>query len=693
MTDTTTFPAARGPGAPFTPADATAINTIRCLAADMVQTAGSGHPGAPMGLAPAAHTLFTRFLRANPSNPGWADRDRFVLSNGHACCLQYILLHLLGYDMSLDDLKQYRHLDSKTPGHPESHMTPGVELTTGPLGQGIANAVGLAMAEAHLAATFNRPDAPKIVDHYTYVILGDGCLQEGVSAEAMSLAGHWKLGKLIALYDDNKVQIDGTTDLAFTENVCQRVEAYGWHTLSVTNGDATDQSALVAALAEAHRVTDRPTLIKVTTTIGFGSSKAGTDKVHGSALGADDVKRVKQQLGMNPDAAFVVPDTVRDLYSSVHARGKEAEVNWHRAFDEYKRKYPDMAADFERRAAGKLPDGIREKLPTFSAKDAPAATRKWSGQVLGILGDLVPDLMGGSADLTSSNLTRWPTAVDFQATGNAHGAYEGRYVRFGVREHGMAAICNGMAAHGLIRPFAATFLNFITYAYPSVRLAALAHHRVLYVLSHDSIGLGEDGPTHQPIETLALLRATPNLWVLRPADGNEVVGAYWAALNAPSIPVALILSRQSVPVLAGSSAEGTGRGAYILQDAANPTVVLVATGTEVALAVEAVALLDGLAVRVVSMPSWELFDAQTRAYQESVLLPGVPVVAVEALGTIGWRRYAHAVVGMRAFGASGAPEAVYAKFGITKEAVAAKAREVVKYFNGKAVPNVLDRFE
>ncbi|KNE56394.1 hypothetical protein AMAG_02203 [Allomyces macrogynus ATCC 38327] len=636
MTESASTPASRGPGMPFRPADATVINTIRCLAADMVQTAGpSGR--AHGACAGRAHAL-TRFLRANPSNPRW---------NGHACCLQYILLHLLGYDIALDDLKRYRQLDSKTPGHPESHMTPVVELIAGPLGQGIANAVGLAMAEAHLAATFNRPDAPKIVDHYTYVILGDGCLQEGVSAEAMSLAGHWKLGKLIELYDDNK--IDGTTDLAFTENVCQRVEAFGWHTLSVPHGDAIDQSALVAALAEAHRVTDRPTLIKVTTTIGFGSSKAGTDKVHGSALGVDDVKRVKQQLGFDPGAAFVVSYTVRELYAAVRARGQEAEANWQRAFEEYKNKYLFLAADFERRAAGRLPDGIREKMPTFSTKDAPAATRKWSGQVLGILGDLIPDLMGGSADLTSSN--RLPG--------------DGQRARRVRRSHGMAAICNGLAAHGLVRPFAATFLNFITYAYPSVRLAALAHHRVIRARAPAD-------------ETLALLRATPNLWVLRPADGNEVVGAYRAALNAPSIPVALILSRQAVPVLSGSSAESTGRGAYVLQDVGNPAVALVATGTEVALAIEAAALLDEFA---------------PRTYHESVLTPGVPVVAVEALGTIGWRQYAHAVVGMRAFGTSRAPDAVYAKFGITKEAVAAKANEVIEYFKGKAVPNVFDRFE
>ncbi|KAJ3351523.1 Transketolase [Allomyces javanicus] len=676
----------------FDATDALAINTIRCLAADMVQKANSGHPGAPMGCAPMAHTLFSRFIRCNPRNPKWINRDRFVLSNGHGCALQYVMLHLLGYDLSMDDLKAFRQLGSKTPGHPEAGHTPGIELTTGPLGQGISSAVGLAIAEAHMAATFNRPGF-ELFDNYTYVILGDGCLQEGVASEAMSLAGHLQLGKLIALYDDNHIQIDGDTELGFTEDVCKRMESYGWHTLVVSDGDSTNPIAIAQAVEAAKKVTDKPTLIKVRTTIGFGSAKAGQEKVHGSPLGAADLAHAKKTLGLNPDETFQVPQSVRDLFAKITARGVAAEEAWNALFKQYQQAHPELAAELARRQKGELPSGLKERLPKYTPADAPVATRKLSENLLNAVAEHLPELMGGSADLTGSNLTRWKTATDFQPPATKLGDYSGRYLRFGVREHGMAAICNGLSAYGGFIPFCATFLVFAQYAAGATRLSSLSHHQVLYVMTHDSIGLGEDGPTHQPIETLAVLRATPNTLVFRPADGNEVSGAYWAALTASHTPSVFALSRQNVPHLEGSSADGVTRGGYVLSEAKDAQITLVGTGTELSLAVDAAKKLreQGIVARVVSLPCWQLFDAQPRAYQDEVFPAGIPVVSVEALGVFGWERYAHASVGLHGFGASGPAPQVYKQFGITVEGLVEKAQATLKYFAGKPVPNKLDR--
>jgi transketolase len=571
-------------------------------------------------------------------------------------------------------------------------MTPGIEVTTGPLGQGVANAVGMAMGEAHLAAHFNR-DNFQIFDNFTYCIVGDGCLQEGVAAEAVALAGHLRLGKLIVLYDDNHVQIDGDTELAFSENVCQRFEAYGWHTMSISNGDNSNPMEIFDAIVAAQKMTDKPSLIKIKTTIGFGSSKAGTEKCHGAPLGAADIIAVKSKLGFDPNASFNVPQRVYDMYARTKQQGVQTEQQWTTLFANYKSSYPELAAEFERRQAGRLPENLRSLLPTYKPEDGAIATRKLSENLLNAVAESLPELFGGSADLTGSNLTRWKSAIDFQSPQTGLGNYGGRYVRFGVREHGMAAICNGVCAYGFFIPFNATFLNFISYALGATRLAALSHHQVLSIMTHDSIGLGEDGPTHQPIETLATLRATPNTLVFRPADGNEVSGAYWAMLNARHSPSVVALSRQNVPQLVGTSIDGVSRGGYVIQENEQAKVTLVGTGTELSLAVEAAQALNsqGVATRVVSLPCWELFDAQPKEYQYNVFRPSVPVVSVEALGVFGWERYAHASVGLTTFGASGPAPQVYAKFGITVQGVVEKAMKTLQYWSGKSVPCKLDR--
>lgn len=497
------------------------IQTIRLLSADMVERAKSGHPGAPMGLAPLAYVLFTRHLRANPSNSQWWARDRFVLSNGHACALQYSMLHLLGYKLSLDDLKAFRQLDSKTPGHPEAHMTDGVEVTTGPLGQGVANAVGLAIAQAHLAATYHRsPKYEQLFNHHTFCIVGDGCLQEGVAAEAMSLAGHLKLHKLIFLYDDNRIQIDGDTDLAFTENVMERMRSYGFHVIDVENGDS-DLTGMDRAIEEAKNSKERPTFIKIRTTIGIGSKHQGTEKVHGAPLGADELKAVKRVFGFDEEKSFHVPAQVSQFFAELKVKSEAMEREWQALFADYAKDFPELASELTRRFSGRLPSDWQSSLPVYSPSDAPVATRKLSENVLNGIADRLPELVGGSADLTGSNLTRWKTAVDFQHPASGLGDYRGRYLRFGVREHAMCSIMNGLAAYGAFIPFGATFLNFISYGLGGVRLTCLSHFRALFIMTHDSIGLGEDGPTHQPIETLAGLRALPNVFVIRPADGNE----------------------------------------------------------------------------------------------------------------------------------------------------------------------------
>ncbi|PMB51085.1 transketolase [Fischerella thermalis CCMEE 5201] len=657
------------------------INSIRFLAIDAVEKAKSGHPGLPMGAAPMAFVLWDQFMRFNPKNPKWFNRDRFVLSAGHGCMLQYALLYLTGYDsVTLDDIKQFRQWGSKTPGHPENFETPGVEVTTGPLGQGIANAVGLAMAEAHLAAKFNKPDA-KIVDHYTYVILGDGCNMEGVSGEACSLAGHLGLGKLIALYDDNHISIDGSTDISFTEDVGKRFEAYGWHVQAVGDGD-TNLEAIHKAIAAAKAVTDKPSLIKVRTTIGYGSpNKANTAGVHGAALGGDEVAATRNNLGWEHEP-FVIPEDALKHFRKAVDRGAEYESQWNKTFADYKAKYPQEAAEFERQISGKLPEGWEKALPTYEPGSKAIATRKTSEMTLNALAPVLPEMIGGSADLTHSNLTELKGAGDFQK-----GQYQNRNLRFGVREHGMGSICNGIALHssGLI-PYCATFLVFADYMRAAIRLSALSQAGVIYVMTHDSIGLGEDGPTHQPVETLASLRAIPNLTVIRPADGNETSGAYKVAIENANQhrPTLLALSRQNLPQLEGSSIEGVTKGAYILSDSeGTPDIILIGTGSEVPLCVDAAAKLraEGKKVRVVSMPSWELFDAQSESYRESVLPKAVKKrLAVEAASSFGWCRYLGdqgAMISVDRFGVSAPGGVIMEKFGYTVDNVVTKAKELL----------------
>ncbi|KAJ1881817.1 Transketolase [Coemansia sp. RSA 1722] len=672
--------------------DQQSINTIRVVSADMVQAANSGHPGAPMGCAPMAHVLFTRFINANPKNSKWINRDRFVLSNGHGCALQYVLLHLMGYKLSLDDLKNFRQMGAKTPGHPENTHTDGIEVTTGPLGQGISNAVGLAIAERHLAATFNKPEFP-VIDNMVYSIAGDGCLQEGVASEACSLAGHLQLGNLVVLYDSNGIQIDGSTKLGFTEDVLQRYEAYGWHTQHVADGD-NDLAGLTRAIEIAKAEKTRPSIIKVETTIGFGAAKAGTAGVHGAPLGAQSLGDVKALFGFSPQESFVVSDDVYKFYAERAAKGAELEKQWEQMLAKYKEAYPELHKEFVRRVEGRLPEGWEKALPTYTPADKPEATRKLSEHVFNAIANKLPELIGGSADLTGSNLTRWKDAVDFQPETTQLGTYAGRYLRFGVREHGMAAICNGIAAYGGNIPFASTFLNFISYAAGASRLSALSHLRVLYIMTHDSIGLGEDGPTHQPIETMAMLRATPNYLNFRPADGNEVSAAYYSAIVHGDRPSVLSLTRQNLPQLEGSSVEKALKGGYALAtygSGAKPDLLIVGTGSETSIAVDTAKLLadkEGLVVNVVSMPCLELFDAQSDEYRHSVLLPGVPSISVEALTTFGWHKYVHHPIGIDTFGASGPYKELYEHFGLTPEIIAQKALKVIKYYKSNPVPTL-----
>ncbi|KAK3828536.1 MAG: transketolase [Benniella sp.] len=674
----------------FTHDDTRAINTIRVLAADTVFKSNSGHPGAPMGCAPMAHLVFSRFMNYNPKNPKWANRDRFVLSNGHACALQYILLHLMGYNLTIDDLKSFRQLHSKTPGHPESHITEGIEVTTGPLGQGFANAVGLAIAEAHMAATFNKPGY-ELFNNYTFMITGDGCLQEGVSCEAASLAGHLQLGKLIALYDDNHISIDGDTEVSFTEDVVKRFEAYGWHVIVVKDGNS-DLESIASAIEEAKKVTDKPSLIKVFTTIGFGSLLQGTEKVHGSPLKADDIVQLKKNMGFNPEESFVVPQEVYDLYHAKAAKGAALNQSWDALVEKYSAEYPELGAELKRRLNKELPQNWADALPRFTPADKPVATRKLSEAVLNKIADILPELVIGSADLTGSNLTRWKTAVDFQPENSGIGNYSGRYLRYGVREHGMCAVMNGLDAYGGIIPAGATFLNFISYASGAVRLSALSGHRVLYIMTHDSIGLGEDGPTHQPIETMAMIRATPDLVDLRPADGNETSGAYLFAITTKHRPSVLALTRQDLPQLEGSSIEKTLHGGYVLQEVQGADVTLIGTGSEVSLCVDAAKLLaqKGIKARIVSMPSTTLFDEQSHDYRASVLIDGVPAVSVEAMTTFGWSRYAHESIGIDTFGASGPFKEVYKHFGLVPDAVADKVQKIVEFYKSQArIPSLV----
>ncbi|KAF8964023.1 transketolase [Flammula alnicola] len=642
------------------PADNVAIATIRTLAVDVVGKANSGHPGAPLGMAPVSHILFSRFLNANPKNSKWFNRDRFVLSNGHACALQYVLLHLLGYKLSMDDLKAFRQLDSKTPGHPEANHTDGIEVTTGPLGQGFANGVGMAIAQAHLAAVYNK-DGFDLITNYTYVFTGDGCLMEGVASEAASLGGHLQLGNLIVIYDDNHISIDGDTAVAFTENVEQRFLAYGWQVLHVDNGD-TDLVGIHNAIAEARKEKNKPTIIRLRTTIGYGSKQQGTHGVHGSPLKPDDIVALKTKFGFAPDQKFQVPQETYDFYSEFGKRGAALEAEWNSLLAAYGQKYPNEHAELTRRISGKLPEGWEKNLPVYKPTDPAQASRKLSEIVLTAIIPSLPDLLGGSADLTGSNLTKVKSSVDFQPPSTGLGTYAGTYIRYGVREHGMGAIANGLSAYGAIIPFVATFLNFVSYASGAVRLSALSGHQVIWVATHDSIGLGEDGPTHQPVETAIALRATPNLAFWRPADGNETSAAYLVALKF--------------------SIEKAARGGYVLHEEANEDLTIVSTGSEVSIAVEAAKKLkaEGIKTRVVSLPCWLTFDQQDEAYRLSVLRSGAPILSLEALSTAGWAKYSHEQFGLAAWGASGPYQKVYEKFGITGSNIAVVGKKVVDFY-------------
>ncbi|MCS7292461.1 MAG: transketolase [Gloeomargarita sp. SKYBB_i_bin120] len=653
-----------------------AINTIRFLAVDAVQKAKSGHPGLPMGAAPMAYVLWQEFLKFNPRNPNWPDRDRFVLSAGHGCMLQYALLHLTGYDVTLEDIKQFRQWGSITPGHPENFETPGVEVTTGPLGQGVGNAVGLAIAEAHLAARFNKP-GHTIVDHYTYVILGDGCQMEGVASEAASLAGHLKLGKLIMLYDSNHISIDGDTAIAFTEDVAKRYEAYGWHVQKVEDGNH-DLAAIRAAIAQAKAVTDKPSLIIVETTIGYGSpNKAGTEAVHGAPLGPEEVKLTKQNLGWPLEPEFYIPEEVLRHFRQAIDKGAKAEAEWRARFEAYRQAYPQEAAEFERIMRGELPAGWQEAL-TPIAETGREATRNISKMCLNALAQAIPELLGGSADLAHSNMTYLKGIPEFQA-----GSYHGRNFRFGVREHAMGAIANGMALHGGLIPYDATFLVFTDYMRAAIRLSALSRARVLHVMTHDSVALGEDGPTHQPIETLSSLRLIPNLYVIRPADARETVGAYQVALQAKETPSVLVFTRQAVNPVPGTSIEGVAKGAYIVVDCGcdHPDLIIIATGSELELAVQAAARLEGYKVRVVSMPCTRLFDAQPQEYRDAILPPAVRKrIAIEAGVTDFWYKYVGLdgkVLGIDRFGASAPGPVCMEKFGMTVDNLVQTARALL----------------
>jgi transketolase len=663
-----------------TSVDQLCIDTVRTLAMDAVERANSGHPGTAMALAPLAYVLWQRHLRYNPANPDWFGRDRFVLSAGHACMLLYATLHLTGYDLSLDDLKQFRQWGSRTPGHSEHGLTPGVEATTGPLGQGVGNAVGMALAEAHLAQVFNRP-GHAIVEHCTYFLASDGDLMEGVSHEACSLAGHLKLGRLIGIYDDNRITIDGTTDLTFSDDTARRFESYGWHVERVADGN--DLGALDAALAAARRVADRPSLVIVRTHIGYGSPhKQDTPQAHGAPLGADEVKLTKQRLGWPSLEPFHVPEEALAQWRRARERGARLEADWTERHEAYRRAFPELAAELERRRAGRLPEGWEAGLPVFTPKDAQA-TRAASGRVLNAIAPTLPELIGGSADLAGS------TNVVFKDGGDvAAGHWGGRNVHFGVREHGMGTILNGLALHGGVRPVGSTFLIFSDYMRPSIRLAALCGLPVIYVFSHDSIGLGEDGPTHQPIEQLASLRAIPRLAVVRPADPAETVEAWRAAVWHTAGPVALILTRQKVGVIDRAKyapANGLRLGAYVLADApaGKPAVVLLASGSEVELVLAAYERLaaEGIAARVVSVPSMEWFANQPPEYRDAVLPPAVRArLAVEAAGPQPWYRWVGdggAVMAIERYGASAPYQRIYQEFGLTVENVVRKAKELL----------------
>jgi len=675
--------------------DQQCINALRFLSLDMVQQANSGHPGLPLGAAPMAYVLWTRHMRYHPRDPDWANRDRFVLSAGHGSALLYSLLHVTGYELSLDDLKQFRQSGSKAPGHPEYGHTPGVEITTGPLGQGLANAVGMAIGEAHLAARYNR-EGHAVIDHHTWAIVSDGDLMEGVASEAASLAGHLKLGKLICLYDDNYVTLAGGTDITFSEDRAARFAAYGWQTIKVDDGN--NVAAIDAALAAARADSTRPSLILVRTHIGYGSPEQDSFKAHGSPLGAEDVKKTKQRLGWPVAPDFLVPEPAREHFREALERGAREQADWNGRLDVYTRSFPELAQDLVGRLRGVLPPDWNADIPTFPADARGIATRVASGKVMNAIAPRLSALFGGSADLDSSTHTNLiglgdfnpaaTAAQDTQGSDAGGWSHAGRNLHFGVREHAMGAIVNGLAVHGGFIPYGSTFLIFSDYMRPSIRLAALMGVHVVHVFTHDSIALGEDGPTHQPIEQLASLRAIPNLTVIRPADANETAVAWKVAVESHKHPVLLALTRQNLPILDRAryaSAEGVRQGAYVLSDAKDgkPSLILIATGSEVSLILAAAEQLQqhGVAVRCVSMPSWELFDAQPSSYRDSVLPPQVGArLAVEMGVSQGWSRYTGAhgdVLGIDRFGASAPAEVLLREYGFTVDNVVRRARALL----------------
>ncbi|GED69161.1 transketolase [Brevibacillus reuszeri] len=664
-----------------TSVDQLSINTIRTLAIDAIEKANSGHPGMPMGAAPMAHVLYSRFMKVNPSNPKWIDRDRFVLSAGHGSMLLYSMLHLMKYDVSLEDLHNFRQWGSKTPGHPEFGHTAGVDATTGPLGQGIAMAVGMAMAEKHMAAVYNR-DKFDIVNHFTYVICGDGDLMEGVSSEASSLAAHLKLGKMIVLYDSNDISLDGELSRSFSENVAGRYQAYGWQYLRVEDGN--DLAAIEAAIAEAKLDLDRPTLIEVKTVIGYGSpNKGGSSASHGAPLGKEEVKLTKENYAWTHENEFHVPEEVTELYAGLTAAGEKAEASWNDQFAEYAKAYPDLAAQFTTAGEGHLPTGWDNHMPTYEA-GAKLATRVASGNAINALATSVPFFLGGSADLAHSNNTVIKEAGNFLP-----GTYEGRNIWFGVREFAMGAALNGMALHGGVKVYGGTFFVFSDYVRPAIRLSALMKQPVVYVFTHDSIAVGEDGPTHEPIEQLASLRAMPGLNVLRPADAVETNEAWKYAVSRTDEPTVLVLTRQNLPVLPETlekAAEGVSKGGYVLADAPSvkPQLILIATGSEVSLVMQAreQLLSRGVETRVVSLPSWNLFERQSKEYRDSVIPQDVKArVAVEMGSPMGWDRYAGdggIVIGINQFGASAPGDRIMKEYGFTVENVVAQAEKLLK---------------
>lgn len=659
--------------------DELAINTIRFLSADGVQKANSGHPGMPMACAPIVYVLYSKYMKHNPANPKWINRDRFILSAGHGSMLLYSILHLCGYDLPLEELKNFRQWGSKTPGHPEFGLTPGVETSTGPLGQGFANAVGMAMAQAFLSINFNQPDV-KILDHYIYGICSDGDLMEGISHEAASLAGHLKLNKIIFFYDNNGISIDGKTSLTFSENIQKRFESYNWNVLQINDVNNIDE---IERAIQAAQKSDKPTLIITNTHIGFGSpNKQDTSEAHGSPLGEEEVKLAKKNLGWNYEETFFIPDEIKEYFKQVEARGEKQEAEWRKLFDDYKKKYPEKVKQLTNWMNGELSRDWKSKLPVFEDDGKKLATRAASGKVIDAIAPVIPNLIGGSADLTPSNNTRAKIYEDYSSSN-----FGGRYIRYGIREHAMGSLMNGMALYGGVIPYGGTFFVFSDYMRPTIRLAAISGIKPIYVFTHDSIGVGEDGPTHQPIEHLAALRCIPKLIVIRPADANETVYAWQAALEHEGSPVALILARQGVPILDQKkfpSAKGLLKGAYVLYESNNkPELILMASGSEVSLGLKVAAELekDRLNIRVVSFPSWELFEMQSEEYKESVLPSSILArVSIEAGVAQGWQKYTGrfgANISIEKYGASAPEKLLMEKYGFTVENVCATAKRVL----------------